>query len=107
MRCSQGRLSARRAAVPGVLRRLLPAADTMPIRDSAEARGTLQPFQRHLMQGQPCCRSILVAERVALNFLQRMSGIASLTRQMVDAVQVGMGRPRCRQLVAKAQPARC
>jgi hypothetical protein len=29
-----------------------------------------------------------VAERVALNFLQRMSGIASLTRQMVDAVQV-------------------
>jgi hypothetical protein len=26
---------------------------------------------------------------VALNFMQRMSGIASLTRQMVDAVQVG------------------
>jgi nicotinate-nucleotide pyrophosphorylase len=35
-----------------------------------------------------CCRSILVAERVALNFMQRMSGIASLTRQMVLAVQV-------------------
>ncbi|EFN58889.1 hypothetical protein CHLNCDRAFT_19514 [Chlorella variabilis] len=30
-------------------------------------------------------RSILVAERVALNFLQRMSGIATMTRQMVDA----------------------
>jgi len=31
-------------------------------------------------------RSILVAERTALNFLQRLSGIASLTRQFVDAV---------------------
>lgn len=30
-------------------------------------------------------RSILVAERVALNFLQRMSGIATVTRHMVDA----------------------
>lgn len=29
-----------------------------------------------------------MAERVALNFLQRMSGIATLTRRMVDAVQV-------------------
>jgi nicotinate-nucleotide pyrophosphorylase (carboxylating) len=31
-------------------------------------------------------RSLLTAERVALNFLQRMSGIATLTRQYVDAV---------------------
>jgi nicotinate-nucleotide pyrophosphorylase (carboxylating) len=31
-------------------------------------------------------RSILKAERVALNFLQRLSGIATLTRQFVDAV---------------------
>jgi nicotinate-nucleotide pyrophosphorylase (carboxylating) len=30
-------------------------------------------------------RSILTAERVALNFLQRLSGIATLTRQFVDA----------------------
>eukprot|EP00958_Prasinococcus_capsulatus_P030034 scaffold7857_cov471-Prasinococcus_capsulatus_cf.AAC.4 len=29
-------------------------------------------------------RSILVAERVALNFMQRMSGIATATREMVD-----------------------
>ena len=33
-------------------------------------------------------RSLLTAERVALNFLQRMSGIATATRAMVDAVQV-------------------
>jgi len=31
-------------------------------------------------------RSLLTAERVALNFLGRMSGIATLTRQFVDAV---------------------
>ncbi len=31
-------------------------------------------------------RSILAAERIALNFLQRLSGIATLTRQYVDAV---------------------
>ena len=30
-------------------------------------------------------RSILKAERVALNFLQRLSGIATLTRQFVEA----------------------
>ena len=32
-------------------------------------------------------RSILTAERVALNFLQRLSGVASLTRQYVDRVE--------------------
>jgi nicotinate-nucleotide pyrophosphorylase (carboxylating) len=31
-------------------------------------------------------RSILTAERVALNFLQRLSGVATLTRRFVDAV---------------------
>jgi nicotinate-nucleotide pyrophosphorylase (carboxylating) len=35
-------------------------------------------------------RSILTAERTALNFLQRMSGIATLTRRFVDEV-VGTG----------------
>ncbi len=32
-----------------------------------------------------CARSILTAERVALNFLQHLSGIASLTHQFVEA----------------------
>jgi nicotinate-nucleotide pyrophosphorylase (carboxylating) len=32
-------------------------------------------------------RAILQAERVALNFLQRLSGIATLTRRFVDAVE--------------------
>src|SRR5437764_14294808 len=30
--------------------------------------------------------SILTAERVALNFLQRLSGVATLTRQFVEAI---------------------
>jgi nicotinate-nucleotide pyrophosphorylase (carboxylating) len=34
-------------------------------------------------------RSILMAERVALNFAQRMSGVATLTRKFVDAVPAG------------------
>lgn len=33
-------------------------------------------------------RSILVAERIALNFLQRMSGIATATHEMVTAIKV-------------------
>ena len=33
-----------------------------------------------------CARSILKAERVALNFVQRLCGIATLTHQFVDAV---------------------
>ena len=36
------------------------------------------------VRGLAC--SILKAERVALNFLQRLCGIATLTRQFVDAV---------------------
>ncbi len=32
-------------------------------------------------------RSILIAERVLLNFMQRMSGIATLTRKFVDALE--------------------
>lgn len=32
------------------------------------------------------CRAILTAERLALNIVQRMSGIATMTRKLVDAV---------------------
>ncbi len=53
----------------------------------------VQPDGTRLMGGETileirgAARSILTAERVALNFLQRLSGIATLTRQFVD----GMG----------------
>jgi nicotinate-nucleotide pyrophosphorylase (carboxylating) len=51
----------------------------------------LQPDGAALMGGETilevrgAANSILTAERVALNFLQRLSGIATLTRQFVDA----------------------
>jgi nicotinate-nucleotide pyrophosphorylase (carboxylating) len=38
-----------------------------------------------VLEIQGSARSILKAERVALNFLQRLSGIATLTRKFVDA----------------------
>ena len=43
----------------------------------------------------PARRSIIVAERVALNFMQRMSGVATLTRRMVDEAQVRRGWVLC------------
>ncbi len=39
-----------------------------------------------LLQLKGSARAILSAERTALNFMQRMSGIASLTKRFVDAV---------------------
>lgn len=55
-------------------------------------------FDGHVQEGQPVpesgviaeifgdLRSILTAERTALNFLQRLSGIATLTRSYVDRI---------------------
>jgi nicotinate-nucleotide pyrophosphorylase (carboxylating) len=40
-----------------------------------------------LAEVQGRARPILAAERTALNFIQRLSGIASMTRQFVDAVR--------------------
>ena len=53
------------------------------------------------MQVHGPARSLLTAERVALNFLQRMSGIATATRAMVDAVQV---QPHCHGIAACRLP---
>src|SRR5687768_15286627 len=64
----------------------------------AEAAFQKLELRRHLEDGQPAAkgaklltiqgnaRAILSAERVALNFVQRLSGIATLTRRFVDAV---------------------
>jgi nicotinate-nucleotide pyrophosphorylase (carboxylating) len=52
----------------------------------------LQPDGTALLGGETIlevrgsARSILTAERVALNFLQRLSGVATLTRQFVEAI---------------------
>lgn len=44
------------------------------------------PPGRSLLNVRGQARAILTAERVALNFMQRLSGVATLTRAFVDAV---------------------
>jgi nicotinate-nucleotide pyrophosphorylase (carboxylating) len=50
------------------------------------ADGDKIPPGRSLLNIRGQARAILTAERVALNFLQRLSGVATLTRSFVDAV---------------------
>jgi len=84
-----GRITARENAVVAgtgvaaeVFRQVDPAIDIQIIcRDGGEVvAGDVIIAVRGL------ARSILKAERVALNFLQRLCGIATLTRQFVDAI---------------------
>ena len=59
--------------------------------DAAAHTQVLQPDGAEVKSGdviieiRALARSILMAERVALNFLQRLSGIATLTREFVEA----------------------
>jgi nicotinate-nucleotide pyrophosphorylase (carboxylating) len=48
--------------------------------------GSLVENRQVLAKVSGLARSLLTAERTALNFLGRMSGVATLTRQFVDAV---------------------
>ena len=50
------------------------------------ADGERIPPGRPLLNVRGQARAILTAERVALNFLQRLSGVATITRVFVDAV---------------------
>jgi nicotinate-nucleotide pyrophosphorylase (carboxylating) len=52
----------------------------------ALADGTAVLGGETILEIRGSARSILTAERVALNFLQRLSGIATLTREFVEAV---------------------
>jgi nicotinate-nucleotide pyrophosphorylase (carboxylating) len=49
--------------------------------------GTSVPNGTPLAEMRGSARSILIAERTSLNLLQRMCGIATLTRQYVDRIQ--------------------
>jgi nicotinate-nucleotide pyrophosphorylase (carboxylating) len=55
------------------------------IQKSLEDGQSVSPGQTVLEVHGPV-RSILTAERVALNFLQRLSGVATMTREYVDAI---------------------
>jgi nicotinate-nucleotide pyrophosphorylase (carboxylating) len=48
--------------------------------------GTALSGGETILEVRGAAASILTAERVALNFLQRLSGIATLTRQFVEAI---------------------
>ena len=84
-----GRIIARENAVVAgsgvaseVFRQVDPSTDTQIIRgDGAEAA-----LGDVIIEVRGLARSILKAERVALNFLQRLCGIATLTRKFVDAI---------------------
>ena len=69
-------------AAAEVFRRVDPAIDIQIVHQDGDevVAGDL------LIEVRGLARSILKAERVALNFLQRLCGIATLTRQFVDAI---------------------
>jgi nicotinate-nucleotide pyrophosphorylase (carboxylating) len=86
---ASGRIVAREKAIVAgsgaaaeVFRKLDPSIDVQIIRGD----GTEVAAGDVIMEVRGLARSILKAERVALNFLQRLCGIATLTRQFVDAV---------------------
>ncbi len=65
-----------------VFHELDPAAAFTP----AIAEGSWAPPGARLATVRGAAGALLAGERVALNFLQRLSGVATLTRQAVDAV---------------------
>jgi nicotinate-nucleotide pyrophosphorylase (carboxylating) len=84
-----GRITVREKAIVAgtgaaaeVFRRVDPSIDVQVIRRDGDEiiAGDL------IIEVRGLARSILKAERVALNFLQRLCGIATLTRQFVDAI---------------------
>ncbi len=54
-----------------------------------KADGAFAQLDEVLLVAEGATRSLLLAERTALNFLQRASGIATHTRKFVDAVPSG------------------
>src|SRR5205809_127357 len=70
------------AAAADVFRQVDPSIEVRIIR----ADGTEVAAGDVIIEVRGLARSILKAERVALNFLQHLCGIATLTRQFVDAV---------------------
>ena len=66
--------------------RLLPSAATIDVRIIRNDGDSLAPGDTALEISGPV-RGILTAERTALNFIQQLSGVATLTRAFVEAVK--------------------
>lgn len=71
-----------------VFRRVDPAIEAVPL----VADGARIASGAYVMRVEGPARSLLTAERTALNFMQRMSGVASATRAYVDAVRGSSAR---------------
>jgi nicotinate-nucleotide pyrophosphorylase (carboxylating) len=69
-----------------VARRVFELLDPDLVWEEAAAAGSKVPAPTPLAYLSGRARAILTAERVALNLLQRMCGIATLTRRFVDAM---------------------
>ena len=72
-----------------VFRRCFERADPELRVELLQPDGALLPPQTPIWQVRGPARSLLGAERVALNFAQRMSGIATLTHRYVAALPAG------------------
>lgn len=70
----------------GVAKQVMLALDQSVVFDSKVADGTTVERRTVLAELEGSARALLTGERTALNFLGRMSGIATLTRKFVDAV---------------------
>ncbi|MBV9949824.1 MAG: carboxylating nicotinate-nucleotide diphosphorylase [Myxococcales bacterium] len=72
-----------------VFARVFARLDPSLVTEVHEAEGARVPAGRPLWTVRGRARSILMGERVALNFVQRMCGVATQTREYVDAVPAG------------------
>lgn len=90
-----------RAKAPGVLcgidiaRRVFSLVDESLRATPLAADGDRLEPGREVLRIEGPLRSILGGERVALNFLQRLSGVATLTRRFVDALPDGSSLKVC------------
>ena len=76
-RCRRSRRKSSRGSIP---------RSSVAARKRSDGSPVIQPGDTILTDDRGRAGSILTAERVALNFLQRLSGVATLTRRFVDAV---------------------
>ncbi len=94
---ARGRL---RAKAPGVVCGLEPFARVFALLDPRARARFLARDGDEVRPGTALCeveagaRALLAGERTALNLVQRLSGVASLTRRFVDAARRGGGAAR-------------
>jgi nicotinate-nucleotide pyrophosphorylase (carboxylating) len=72
-----------------VFRRVFARVDARCVVECLIADGTRVPARTVLWRVQGPARAVLAGERTALNLVQRMTGIATLTRRHIDALPSG------------------